>query len=385
MTYSSNLVEKLLSSVGLQPTSLRRDAHSADKWVVTVGVDQIEVPHYIHAPRFSLNGKEKGNSKVLVTVPKRWTEYEHCRSVNHRSHKCANKKRKQHEQYVPPHQSQTNAENAWTKPKQSKTYKPKQKQIKASQAQEPLPTLNRFSSPMLNVTSFDVDTESETAGDDDDFLSVASTPNMESPSDLFRRPPPGSFDFSRGSINPRKASLRKKTTKKEAVKEKAATPSVSGSQKGVTSWFQATPGKRGRKAKTPRSEPPAKPSTKEFESGKKRPVVARNENSKRTRIVSPTTNAPNERLNLVIEPSKNPLTDKPSAPSNNVHERSDVVQSSYPEADALLAGGGLMPPPIPVGTLGAGTDTGQSSQGSVYDDSQCESKNTNEEITVTHF
>ena len=59
MTYSSDLVEKLLSSVGLQPTSLRRDAHSADKWVVTVGVDQIEVPHYIHAPRFSLNGKKK--------------------------------------------------------------------------------------------------------------------------------------------------------------------------------------------------------------------------------------------------------------------------------------------------------------------------------------
>ena len=101
MTYSNTLVEKLLSSIGLIPTSLRRDAHSADKWVVTVAEDQTEVPHYIYAPRMSLSGKEKGHTKVLVTVPKRWTECEFCRSTTHRSHRCPNKRKKHNEQFMP--------------------------------------------------------------------------------------------------------------------------------------------------------------------------------------------------------------------------------------------------------------------------------------------
>ena len=221
MTYTSRLVEKLLSSVGLQPTSLRRDAHSADKWVITVAADQTEVPHYIHAPRFSLNGKEKGHTKVLVTVPRRWTECEHCRSTNHRSHKCANKRRRQNDQHLPTYRSQNHSENAWIMPKQVKPSKPKQKK-QTQLVNEPLPIHNRFTFPSLSNSQLDFDTESETAAEDDDFLSVTSTPNTDSQADLFLRPPPGTFDFAKGSVNPRKASLRKKTSKKRSQQSKSS-------------------------------------------------------------------------------------------------------------------------------------------------------------------
>ena len=367
MTYSSDLVEKLLSSIGLQPTSLRRDAHSADKWAVTVGVDQSEVPHYIYAPRFSLSGQEKGHSKVLVTVPKRWTECEHCRSVNHRSHKCANKRRRKNEQYVPRHQIQNVTENRWTKPNQTtKTKTTNNTQV----GREPLSTYNRFNFSHL----YDPETESEAAGDDDDFLSVASTPNADSQASLFSQPPPGTFDFKAGKVNPRKATLRQKTSKKEASKAKLATPSGKGSKKGVTNWFDPTPTRRGR-PRTPRSEPPAKSSNDGNQSGKKRQLLSRNDNTKRTRIDSPTTHTQNESIKSVSETiSGDPLTDQLTGPSNKVSEVLDVVPSSLPVADALLAGGGPPPPPRPVDTLGVGAVTGQSSQGLSLDDSQYESQ-----------
>ena len=371
MTYSSDLVEKLLSSVGLQPTSLRRDAHSADKWVVTVGVDQIEVPHYIHAPRFSLNGKERGHSKVLVTVPKRWTECEHCRSTTHRSHKCRNKRKRQNEQFLPIHSSQTEPKNMWVKPKQRKSSK--KMTTKNQQASSPIPTFNRFSFPEMNDYTSGLETESEAAGDDDDFQSVASTPANSQ--DLFSQPPPGTFDFSKGVINPRKASLRKKTTTKEASKKNPATPSVRGSKKGVTNWFvQSTPARRGR-PKTPRSEPPSKPSDDLTEQGNKRPFPLRVDNAKRSRTASPTNDRSNESAitvsGIVL---KAPLTVSQSLPPNKVSKVADFVPSSFPEADALLSGDGLPPPPRPADTLGAGSDTGQTSQGSAFNDSQNEVK-----------
>ena len=155
---------------------------------------------------------------------------------------------------------------------------------------------------------------------------------------------------------------------------KAATPSGKGPKKGATNWYEATPVKRSRPAKIPRSESPVKPVTDDIESGKKRHIPVCNENSKRTRIASPTTTAQNESLSLVSEMlSKSPLTDKPSAPSNKEPESSDIVPSSHPEADALLAGDGPPPPQRPAGTLGVGTDTGQSSQGSIFDHSQSDS------------
>ena len=179
------------------------------------------------------------------------------------------------------------------------------------------------------------------------------------------------FDFFKGVINPRNASLRKKTTTKEASKKIPVTLSVRGSKKGVANWFvQSTPARRGR-PKAPRSEPPSKPSDDITEQGKKRPFPLRVDNSKRSRTASPTNDRSNECETTVSgNILKAPLTVSPSLPPNKVSKVADFVPSSFPEADALLSGDGLPPPPCPADTLGAGSDTGQTSQGSAFNDSQ---------------
>ena len=106
-------------------------------------------------------------------------------------------------------------------PKQVKPSKPKQKK-QTQLVNEPLPIHNRFTFPSLSNSQLDFDTESETAAEDDDFLSVTSTPNTDSQADLFLRPPPGTFDFAKGSVNPRKASLRKKNIKKRSQQSESS-------------------------------------------------------------------------------------------------------------------------------------------------------------------
>ena len=369
MTYSEKLVQKLLTSIGLRPTSLRRDARSADKWAVTVADDQTEIPHYIYAPRFSLNGQEKGHSKVLVTIPKRWTECEHCRSTSHRSHRCPNKKMRQNQQHIPQYQFTDQPNDKWVVPKQGKTKRKATPKSQRLSANSPLPTFNRFSFPELDASSIDPDTESEFGGDDDEYQSVASTPNVDS--SLFKVPTPGTFNFAEGKVNARKASLRKKTTKKNLSKSKAATPSGGGSKKGEPTWFETTPVRRGR-PRTPRAELADTPENiyNDKESSKKRPLLAKGDSSKRSRKVSPTHNALNECTNVSENMSKGPPHDGPSVPSDKVAGSSDVVPSSIPEADALLTEDGLQPTPCAASTLGVGSDTGQPSQEFAFDDSQ---------------
>ena len=280
---------------------------------------------------------------------------------------------RQNQQHMPQYQITDQPNDKWVVPKKAKTKrKATPKSQRLSSANSPLPTFNRFSFPELDASSIDPETESEFGGDDDEYQSVASTPNVDSQKGVFKVPPPGTFNFAEGKINPRKASLGKKAPKKTLPKSKAAKPSGGGSKKGEPNWFETTPVRRGR-PRTPRTEQVATSSNsnKDVENSKKRSLIAQVDSSKRLRKVSPTQNATNECVTVSENTSKGPpLNPGPSVPSDKVAERSDVVPSSLPEADAPLTEGGPQPPPCAAGTLGVGSDTGQPSQELPFDDSQ---------------
>ena len=271
-----------------------------------------------------------------------------------------------------PHYQITDQPNdKWVVPKQAKTKLKATPKSQRLSANSPLPTFNRFSFPELDASSVDHDTESEFGGDDDEYQSVASTPNANSQTSVFKVPTPGTFNFAEGKVNPRKASLRKKTAKKNLSRSKAAKPSGGGSKKGEPTWFETTPVRRGR-PRTPRAELADTPSDihNDKENSKKRPLLAKGDSSKRSRKVSPTHNALNECTNVSENMSKGPPHDGPSLPSDKVAGSSDVVPSSIPEADALLTEDGPQPTPCAASTLGVGSDTGQPSQEFAFDDSQ---------------
>ena len=106
--------------------------------------------------------------------------------------------------------------------------------------------------------------------------------------------------------------------------------------------------------------------------------MAQGDSSKRHRKISPTQNASTECVIVSENLSKGPPLDGPSVPSDKVAGSSDVVPSSNPEADALLAKGGPLPPPCAASTLGVGSDTGQQSQEFPFDDSQNVTKESNQ-------
>ena len=356
-TFTDQIVRKMLLSVGLRPTSLRRDSRSADKWVVTTTQDPTEVPHYIAAPRFSSDGRYNKTAKILVTIPRRWTECQYCRSTNHRSHRCENKSKKttmplidltkQREEYPPEFfdsQPRPSASSEWNIAKGRKKSK---KDSKKNTQNDRLQLSNRFN--FLNQSITDgLDSTTETAGDDDyNWPSQTSTPLSASSSrpGLFRKPDPGTFDFKKGHVNGPKVRLQQKK-KNEPVKD-------------------ATPGKRALRRRGTSQDGEASPATP------KRPLRPRlpglsNENligqkkknsksaaegtSKRTRVDPPTPSANVEEPSITVSELASGDADHDSGPgtSSGVRDELVVVPSSVPGVDDILAaGGGSQPfPPL---------------------------------------
>ena len=191
VTYTDKTVEKMLTLIGLHPTSLRRDTRSCDKWIISLNDDPRDVPHYIDARRFAFDGNNDGGAKILVNLPRRWTECEHCRSVHHRSHKCPNKsKRQQSTQLIrQPSQRQSQNSKVVTDPTREtdEFVKPKPKRSRrknkptAPPSQQSIPTSNRYA----NLS------DTETGGEEDDWQSTIGTParlDISSQADLFSSP-----------------------------------------------------------------------------------------------------------------------------------------------------------------------------------------------------
>ena len=354
VTYSDKTVEKMLTLIGLHPTSLRRDTRSCDKWIISLNDDPRDVPHYIDVRRFAFDGNTDGGTKVLVNLPRRWTECEHCRSVHHRSHKCPNKSKRLHNTQLisQPQQRRNKKPNApsdpmsdndgFVKPKPKRQARKKTKP--AYTARPSIPTQNRF-----DFQYAEDQTDTETGGEEEDWQSTIGTPVRPDPNsqaDIFGTPQSGVQTREK----PTQSRLRNRKTPSQS--NKPAT-SKKGPKKGEASWADvgATPS-RSLRARTPRSAPPDPTHV-----NRKRKPEDSDDGS--TQETDPPCENRVKDINKNVSgiASREAATDGP-VPASIVPDGLDLIPSSMPEADALLgAVGGAPPPPPPGGTVGVGTDS----------------------------
>ena len=358
-TYTPLIVTKMLVSIGLRPSSLRRDNRSADKWIVTTNQDPTEVPHYIEPPRLAQGGRQ---GKILVTIPRRWTECQHCRSTHHRSHKCPNKGKKRNIPVIdltsqraefPPEffdQNEKPKENGgWFKPKTRKRYSKEGAKTATSRTTIPVKVSNRFWFPQSSACA-DLDSTCDTAAEDDDWPSVTSTPRstVSTRSTLFRQPTPGTFDFKKGQIHAPKVSQHKKGASKTPV----TTPSKRGPRKkGASQGEEAKPATPSRPLR-PRPRNPTPMTQNEEVLGRKKKGSKPDaiKTPKRTKIDPPTEGVNEERPIISVSElaSEIALPDSGPEPSGSGAGVGDAVPSSMPEADAALGAVGGIPhdPPL---------------------------------------
>ena len=335
-TYSGQLVEKMLLSVGLQPTSLRRDNRSVDKWVVTTSQHPSEVPHYIVTPHFTNDGRNNKRAKILVTIPRRWTECQYCRSTTHRSHKCQNKGKnitvpyidltKQREQYPPEFfdlQPQPKRSTEWKVPKSRG--RPRKESIKTAPA-DVVELSNRFMFPSL-LGLDDLDSTAETVdGDHHDMSSITSTPKSVTrrSSQLFHKPAQGTFNFNQGQISAPKVSLKKK---KAEGQTKNATPAKKTPQRRGDNQVPVDSSATPKRPLRPR-QPTSSPGSQKIDYfGRKQ------------KHVKLTANGKNENSNVSELAAGGAEPDNASGPSGGEPGVGDVVPSSAPVADAALGDG----------------------------------------------
>ena len=343
----------MLLSVGIQPTSLRPDGRSGDKWVVTTSQDPSDIPHYIVTPK----QKDGRKTKILVTIPRRWTECEHCRSTNHRSHKCPNKGKKRitpqidltKQQDFPPEffdLSSKPRSNGWVHQKGRK--KPVKVSTKTAVTNS-INLSNRFLVRGFSGQDTDnLDTTVDTVGDDEDWPSFTSTPRSTSSSHptLFRQLPPGTFDFQTGNIKAPPVAAKNKQKKKPPPAKR--TPRTRGASQGDAAK-PATP-KRPLRPRKPTSTTtqPEQLGEQTIDNEKATVEVA----AKRTKLDPPNQGAISvntmEKKPVSECSSGKAIPDNGPEPSGGGAGVEGVVPSSMPEADAALGAVGGIPhdPPL---------------------------------------
>ena len=316
------------------------------------------MPHYIKPPRLLQGGRQ---SKILVTIPRRWTECQHCRSTQHRSHRCPNKGNKRNVPIIdlsrqraelPPEffdpTEKLRENGGWLQQKTRNRYNKKGTKAVTSKTTNPVKVSNRFWFPQTPAFS-DLDSTCDTAAEDDDWPSVTSTPRstVSTRSTLFRQPAPGTFDFRKGQIHAPKVNQLKKAGSRTPV----TTPTKRAPRKkGASQGEEAKPATPSRPLRPRRNQTPTTQNDEELSGRKKKGSKSdATTTSKRTKFDPPTECVNEERPIIPASglADGNVLSGGLPGPSDKGPEGGDVVPSSMPEADAALgvAAGRASPPP----------------------------------------